>query len=303
MESSNAAIVRPRVDVVVPFRGELAQLEDLRCRLERLRLRDGDTVLVVDNTPRQTEAHTAGNDVVSVVSATSYATPGFARNRGTAHGTADWIVFLDADTEPAPNLLDLYFDPPPEASTGLLAGGVLDEPVSSRGPAAARYAYLQDAMSQRQTFRLNEWAFSQMANAACRRVAFETLGGFREDIRAGEDADFCYRLRLRRWGIERREHARVVHRNRQTIPAFIAQKALHGSGAAWLNRAYPGSFPARRRHGLVWWGVRHSARGLLSAIRHRNFDEAVLAVFDPLEQLSFEFGRSLPNVRSARPFA
>jgi hypothetical protein len=103
-------------------------------------------------------------------------------------------VFLDSDTEPVDDLVDRYFDPHPAERTGLMAGGVIDEPVPRGGPAAARYAYLQEAMSQRQTFRLGEWAFAQMANAACRRKAFEAVGGFREDIRAGEDADLCYRL-------------------------------------------------------------------------------------------------------------
>jgi GT2 family glycosyltransferase len=207
---------------------------------------------------------------------------------------------LDADTEPRHDLLDRYFERAPAARTGLLAGGVLDEAVPGNAAAAARYAFLKDAMSQRQTFRLNEWAFSQMANAGCRRVALEELAGFREDIRAGEDADLCYRLRRHGWLIERREGASVVHRNRRTIGGFVRQKAIHGAGAAWLDYNYPGSFPARRRSGLVWWAVRHTATQPISALRHRQRDEALLAVFDPLEQLSFEFGRSLPNERRLR---
>jgi GT2 family glycosyltransferase len=181
-----------------------------------------------------------------------------------------------------------------------MAGGVIDEPVPRGGPAAARYAYLQEAMSQRQTFRLGEWAFAQMANAACRRKVFEAVGGFREDIRAGEDADLCYRLTNVGWEIEHREHASVVHRSRRTVSTFVAQKALHGAGAAWLDRAYPGSFPPRRRPGLVWWAIRASSRGLVRAARHRDRDKALLALFDPLEQLAYEFGRSLPNRRPAR---
>jgi hypothetical protein len=37
-------------------------------------------------------------------------------------------------------------------------------------------------------------------------------GGFREDIRAAEDADLSYRLRAAGWTIEGREPATVTHR-------------------------------------------------------------------------------------------
>ena len=88
-----------------------------------------------------------------------------------------------------------------------------------------------------------------------------------------------------------------MHRSRRTVRELLAQKTLHGAGAAWLNGQYPGSFPARRRAGLVWWAVRTAARGLATAARRRDRDEALWAVLEPLEQLAVEFGRSLPNER------
>ncbi len=123
------------------------------------------------------------------------------------------------------------------------------------------------------------------------------MGGFRDEIRAGEDADLTFRLRAAGWEVEQREGASVVHRNRQTVAAFVSQKLCHGSGAAWLNREYPGAFPARRLPGLVWWGVRHAARGLRSAARSRSRDDALWAVLDPVELIAHEVGRSLPNER------
>lgn len=106
-------------------------------------------------------------------------------------------------------------------------------------------------MSQDNTLQRGRWGFAQTANAACRRLAFEAVQGFREDIRSAEDADLTYRLRAAGWELERREGAAVVHRSRQSVSGFVVQKAGHGAGAAWLNRTYPGSFPARRRPGLA----------------------------------------------------
>ena len=287
------------MDVVVPFRGERAQLEEVRERLARLRLNEDDSVLVVDNTPGSDPIPRRDGEV-PVLHAPGLATPGFARNRGVAAGSAEWLAFFDGDVVPPPDLLDRYFDPEPADRTAILAGGIVDEPVPPGGRPAARYAHIREHMSQDDTFKYGEFGFPKTANAAFRRSAFEQVGGFREDIRAAEDADLTYRLKAAGWELERREQASAVHLNRATVRAFVVQKALHGAGGAWLANEYPGAFPARRRPGLVWWGVRHATRGLYEAARSRDRDRALWAVFEPLEQLTYEFGRSLPNTRPLR---
>lgn len=295
------AVSRPAVDVVVPFAGSWAELEELGARLKRLKLLEGDSVLIVYNTPKQERRQNPDLQGIPVVRAAERRTPGFARNRGAAKGSAPWIVFLDADTEPCEDLLDRYFDPAPAPRTALLGGGVRDQPVPKDGSAALRYAYIRAAMSQENTFKLGPWSYPTTSNVAVLRPAFEATGGFREDIRAGEDADLSYRLRASGWTIERREPAAVVHRSRPTLWSFMAQKVLHGAGGGWLNRQYPGCLPPRRRPGLVWWAVRTAARGLISAIRSRDRDRALWALFEPVEVLAWEFGRSLPNVRPLTP--
>jgi mycofactocin glycosyltransferase len=287
-------VARPSADVVVPFRGRAADLEELTGRLKGLRLQAGDSVLIVDNTPGRASSRDG------VLHAAERRTPGYARNRGAAEGSADWLVFLDADVLPPPDLLDRYFEPPPGERTALLGGGVVDEPVPRDGPPVARYAHLRGLMSQDDTFQYGRWGFPKTANAAFRRSVFEELGGFREDIRSGEDADLTYRLRGAGWKVERRERASVVHRTRTTTRAFIAQRLIHGAGGAWLSPRYPGAFPPRRRPGLLWWATRHAVKGLLAAARTRDRDKALWAMFEPLELVSYEFGRSLPNQRPLR---
>ena len=189
-------MVRPAVDVVVPFAGPAEQLELLIARLRPLRLGDADTLVVVDNNPRPCPVRADGIDVLHCA---DRRTPGYARNRGAARGRADWIVFLDADVAPRPDLLDRYFEPSPAERTALLGGGVIDEAVPEDARAAARYAYIRQLMSHENTYQWGKWSFAQTANAACRRTAFEAIGGFREGIRAGEDADLTYRLRAAGW--------------------------------------------------------------------------------------------------------
>lgn len=285
---------RPPVDVVVPFRGDRGELRDLVTRLTRLELRASDTIVVVDNTPgAEAEADgDRGTGSVRVVQAVDRFAPGYARNRGAELGSADWIVFIDADTTPASDLLDCYFDPLPAPQTVLLAGGVIDEPVPPDSPGPARYAHLRHTLSQDRSLGFGRWSFVQTSNMACRRQAFESVGGFREDIRAAEDADLSYRVDAPDGGIERREAAAVVHRSRRALRPFIAQAALYGGGVAWLNRQYPGSWPPRRRPGLVWWAVRYSAKTSFAGLRSGDRDLLVLGIFDPVWELAFEFGRS-----------
>ncbi len=285
---------RPPVDLVVPFRGPLAERDALRTRLERLHRQPGDTLTIVENTPGRPATPTGGPVRIHPVPAPH--TPGHARNAGATTGHADWIAFIDADTDPGPGLLDRLFDPPPASTTGLIAGGVIDEPVPPDAPPAARYAYLRRTLHQDRSLGMDSFAFATGANLACRRAPFDAIGGFREDIRSGEDADLSYRLHRAGWQIERREAAFVVHRSRRTVRGLVAQAALHGSGADWIDRHYPGAFPARRLRGLAWWGVRSAAAATLRFARTRERDALLRGLLDPVWELAFELGRRRPAV-------
>ena len=292
--------VRPQVDVVVPFAGTLAQLETVCDRLGALDLGPGDSLLLVDNTPGPEDRPGAASAATRVLRAAGSQTPGFARNVGAAQGGADWLVFIDADTVPVPDLLDRYFDPPPAPRTALIGGGVLDEEVPPDAPLAARYAYLRRLMSQEQTLNLGRWGFPKSVNVACRRAAFEAVGGFREDIRAGEDADFTYRLKGAGWEVEQREDAAVVHLSRRTVRGLIEQQALWGAGAGWLGRNYPGSMPLIRDHDSVWRVLGEPLMALVST-RLQDRDTAIYALLRPIEAFTRRLGRLLPNDESRRP--
>ena len=281
---------RPSVDVVLPFRGSTRQLELVVERLGALVLQPGDTVTVCDNRPGARDA--PGGERVRVLGAGELQTSYHARNRGVGQGTAPWIVFLDADVVPPPDLLERYFATPPGDRVGLLAGAVVDQ--EARETAAGRYAWLKSSMSQEITLADDDWAFAQTANAAVRRAAFDQVGGFEERVRSGGDADLCFRVRAAGWTLERRNEAAVVHHNRQTIPRMLAQRARHGAGAAWLAQRWPGALPRRRWPGLAWWSLRRALRGVLAAARGDR-DGALLGLLDGPAVWAFELGRLIPN--------
>lgn len=293
-----AALPRPRVDVVIPFAGSAAELAELLARCGRLRRRPKDSITVVDNRRgSEPPAEVPVPEGPSVIAAQERPGSYFARNRGAAEGDAEWLVFLDADVEPGPDLLDRYFAHPPAAGTAVLVGSVDDELPVAGETAVARFLHEKAAMSQSNTVR-GESAYAQTANCAVRRSAFEGIGGFREDIRSGGDADLCFRLERAGWGLEVRDGARARHRTRTTLRAMTRQRARHGSGAAWLNRAYPGMFPPSPALGLGRWSAA-SALGAARRLLKGDRPGAARAVLEPIFAGSFELGRLLPNTIGA----
>lgn len=263
----------------------------------KLQLRDGDSVTIVDNRPgRGPDAQPPGGDspwlVVDGRSLSSY----FARNRGAESGSGEWIVFIDADVVAPADLLDSYFATPVHEDVAVLAGGVQDESAAAgswRHP-AARYVQLKAAMGQQNTMR-GSWAYAQTANCAVRRAAFASVGGFDAGVRSGADADLCFRLRAAGWTLQSREGARVVHRSRALLRPLLRQRARHGSGAAWLNRRYPGSFPRRAYVGMLAWSAKQAARLLSALLVRRDCDRAIILGGDVATGWAFELGRLLPN--------
>jgi hypothetical protein len=265
--------------VVVPFVGSDEQLRELRTALAVLRLSRGDELIVSDNRC----------DPVR--------TPGYARNRGARGAAGEWLVFIDADTFPDADLLDAYFEPPPDPGTGILAGSIRD--VALRATRIARSGVANARMSQRTTLERGGTPYAQTANCAIRRDAFEALGGFEESARAGEDADLCFRLQRAGWGIEERPAAAVAHRSRETLAAWLAQMRRHGSGAAWLERRWPGELPPA---GAAQLGRRlaRDAASAIAHVRHGEGEAAADAILDALGASAFELGRLLPNTRGGR---
>jgi GT2 family glycosyltransferase len=294
MRAMGDSATRHAVDVVVPFAGSPASLTDLVARLGRLERGPADTLTLVDNRPVAAPQGASGD--VRIIRASELRSSYYARNQGAAAGRNPWLVFLDADVEPPTDLIARYFAGAPGERTAVLAGGVVDEPLdcSAARSAAARYAMLHAAMSQSNTMLEGPWAYAQTANCAVRREAFEAVGGFRDSVRSGGDADLCFRLRADGWAIEPCERAAVVHRSRRTMRELLRQRARHGAGAAWLERQYPGAYPPARRLGLAKWTAQSFAAAAFARVRGRR-DDALVAAIKPLWVWAFELGRLFPN--------
>ena len=284
---------RPAIDVVVPFAGSDESLREAAQSLAAMRLGAGDTLTVVDNRPGGPGGDPREVEGVRVVRAPERQSSYFARNRGAGLGVAEWLLFIDADVRPAPDLLDRYFDRQPGERTAVLAGGIADVEAGS-STAVGRFLTRSSSMSQANTLR-GDWPYAQTANCAVRRSAFDEVGGFTDTIRSGGDADLCFRLRAAGWELETRDEAVVEHVARTTVRALAAQRLRHGSGSAWLDRAYPGSFPAASLPGLVKWTALELGRALVRGARGDR-DGAAAAGLDLITFWAMQVGRLRSNV-------
>jgi glycosyltransferase involved in cell wall biosynthesis len=289
--------VRPSVDVIVPFHGSRGDLDDLLRRLDLLQLGVADTITVVDNTPLGIRLQARPGSSIDVVRAPEQQSAYYARNRGADHGSAEWLLFIDADVDPSPGLIERHMTPVPGERTAILAGAVHDGAprAADRETVAGRYARLRRLMDQENTLR-QATPYAKTANCAVRRIAFQAVGGFHERIRSGGDAELCFRLYEAGWQLEPRPEAVVGHRPRRRLIDLLGQRARHGSGSEWLEQRYPGFAGPRR--GLPGIGKDIVLGGLTAVgpLVLGDSDRALLRLLDPLSNAAFEAGRRVPNL-------
>ena len=105
-------MTRPGVSVVVPFLGTADDGAAALAALGRLRLGDDDELIVADNTAGGTLSGRSDGGV-RVVGAPGRRSAFHARNVGAAGASGTWLLFIDADCVPEPDLLARLWEPEP----------------------------------------------------------------------------------------------------------------------------------------------------------------------------------------------
>lgn len=175
--------------------------------------------------------------------------PAAARNTGWRMATTELVAFLDSDTVPEPNwlytVLPLFHDPDVvavaprvRALQPLVRGADRSGRPRHSGHVTARYEYDRSALdlgARPAAVRpLSRVGYVPSAALVVRRSALETLGGFDETLRYGEDVDLAWRLADRCGSVRYQPRAVVHHESRATVRALLKQRFGYGSSAAPL---------------------------------------------------------------------
>jgi GT2 family glycosyltransferase len=230
----------------MPFGGPSEEAASALESLYAVDVRPGDELILADNSPgagsaSEPQPQSPGGVPVTVVAVSGERSPAHARNAGAAEASAEWILFLDSDCWPLPDLLEAYFAVPVSDDVGALAGEVVG---SSDGRSLAeRYGTARNFLSQQDHMSHPFLPRAAAANLLVRRSAFAAVGGFYEGVRAAEDTDFTWRLQQAGWRLELRREARVEHRYRASVAQLRRQWRSYAAGRAWLARRYDGFAP------------------------------------------------------------
>ncbi len=245
--------------MVLPFGGSASEREGALARLARIELGEGDESFLVDN--RAIPAPGV-EGAIRIIPASSERSSYYARNVGAEAATAAWLLFIDADCEPPADLIGRYFAEQPGSECGIVAGGV--DAAREQTSLVARYARARGHIDERWHVEREPLPAGVTANLLVLREAWESLGGFHEGVRSGEDVEFCWRVQEAGWGFEHRPEARVRHLHPERLRPMLHKTARHAAGRLWVNRRYPGAYERPRLlrplirsfGGAVVWSLR-----------------------------------------------
>ncbi|HTL58114.1 MAG TPA: glycosyltransferase [Candidatus Limnocylindrales bacterium] len=204
-----------RISLIVPAFNEERLLGDSLAAIQKaaraFTLRDWGTELIVcdnNSTDRTAEvARAAGAKVVFE----PINQIGRARNRGAQAATCDWLIFVDADSQPT---LELFAAVGDQIDTGCCLAGGSTVKLEGDFPKAKSITALWNCLSRR--FKLLAGSF-----IFCQAKAFHTAGGFSEKLFAGEELDLT--VRLKRIAREQRKKVVILHGH----PLLTSARKLH----------------------------------------------------------------------------
>ena len=147
-----------------------------------------------------------------------------ALNLALEHATADVVVGVDADTQLAPEALQLLLRWFADPAVGAVAGNVK---VGNRRGIVTRWQSLEYITSQnvdrRAMSRLNAITVVPGAIGAYRASALRHVGGYRSDTLA-EDMDLTWRLRIAGWAAQNENDALAYTEAPATLGALMKQR-------------------------------------------------------------------------------
>ena len=126
-----------------------------------------------------------------------------ARNTGAGVASGDWLVFVDADSHPSP---ELFTDMAAQIASGRCMAGGSTIRLDGHHPGGDAVARLWNGVSRALSWLAGSFIF-------CETAAFRKIGGFNNELYAGEELELSRRLKR----LARAERKRIVILHRHPI--------------------------------------------------------------------------------------
>jgi glycosyltransferase involved in cell wall biosynthesis len=108
-----------------------------------------------------------------------------ARNRGASAATGDWLIFIDADSQPS---AELFTDVAKAITSGQCLAGGATVTMDSSHPTARVVVWIWNSLSRALKLLAGSFIF-------CETETFRAIGGFNEKLFAAEELDLTNRLK------------------------------------------------------------------------------------------------------------
>lgn len=194
-----------KISIIVPAFNEErllgASLKQIKTAAGAFTARGWEVELIVcdnNSTDRTSEiAYAAGADVVfEPINQIAR-----ARNTGAAAAGGDWLIFVDADSQPS---VELFSDAADAIQSGKYLGGSATMQLDEKYLVAGTIALLWNLTSRWKKFFAGAFMF-------CEANAFRKLGGFSQEFFCAEEVDFG--LRLKKIASENGKYLAILHRH------------------------------------------------------------------------------------------
>jgi glycosyltransferase involved in cell wall biosynthesis len=204
-EPATGRIPRMRISIIIPAFNEerllAATLAEIRKSAAVFSNRGWEHELIVcdnNSTDRTAEIARAAGALVVFEPVNQIAR---ARNTGAAAATGDWLVFIDADSHPAPELFEEVAE---RIESGRVLGGGATIRMDNDQWMARCVTALWNLASRSGKLMAGSFIFVEAA-------AFRAIGGFGHEWFAGEELEFC--RRLKKLARETKRRIVILHRH------------------------------------------------------------------------------------------
>jgi GT2 family glycosyltransferase len=261
---------RPHISVVVPTYNRLGRLRHVIAALEQQAYPSDayEVIVISDGSTDGTHAYLEALHCRMPLRWCPQANrgPAAARNAGIQKADGEFIVFIDDDVVPEPQLLAEHVRSHQEAGKDVVVLGPLLSPEGFEMTPWVRWEQ-EMLMKQYKALLRGDWPATARqfytGNASLRRSHILAAGGFDEGFRRAEDVELAYRLANKGLDFVFNMQAVGMHFAERSFPAWLDTAYTYGRNDVifardrnqkWLLSAIRREF--RERHHLIQWLVR-----------------------------------------------